>query len=89
MMRIKEGYVIKDVAGSKVVLPIGERQADLRGIITFNDVGADVFVMLDGTNSVEEIVRKIAKDYEAPYEVVEADVKNLIEKMRAQGLIEE
>ncbi len=88
-MKIKEGFILKDVAGSKVVLPIGERQAEIKGIITFNEVGAEVFNMLDGTNSVEEIVRKIAKDYEAPCDTVQADVNNLIEKMKAHGLIEE
>ncbi len=88
-MRIKDGFVIRDVAGSKVVLPIGERQLELKGIITFNEVGAEVFNMLDGTNSVEEIVRKIAKDYEVPYDTVNADVNKLIEKMKAHGLIED
>jgi hypothetical protein len=88
-MKIKSGFVMKDVAGSKVVLPLGERRLDLNGIITFNDVGAEVFNMLDGTNSVEEIVAKIAKDYEVSTEIVEADVNELIEKMKANGLVED
>ena len=88
-MKIKDGFIMKNVAGSNVVLPLGERQEEVKGIITFNDVGADVFNMLDGTNSVEAIVTKIAKDYDAPYETVEADVNKLIEKMRVHGLIEE
>ena len=88
-MKIKSGYILKDVAGSKIVMAIGEESTKFNGIITFNEVGAEVFTMLDGTNSVEEIVTKIAKDYEAPYEVVAEDVNALIEKMRNQGLIED
>ena len=88
-MKIKDGFIMKNVAGSNVVLPLGERQDEVKGIITFNDVGAEVFNMLDGTNSVEQIVAKIASNYDAPYETVEADVNKLIEKMRTQGLIEE
>lgn len=88
-MKIKDGFIMKNVAGSNVVLPLGERQDEVKGIITFNDVGADVFNMLDGANSVEAIAKKIAKDYDAPYETVEADVNKLIEKMRVHGLIEE
>ena len=80
---------MKDVAGSKVVLPLGERQTEIRGIITFNDIGAEVFNMLDGTNSVEEIIAKIVKDYDAPYETVKSDVEKLIEKMRENGLVED
>lgn len=88
-MKIKDGFIMKDVAGSKVVLPLGERQTEIRGIITFNDIGAEVFNMLDGTNSVEEIIAKIVKDYDAPYETVKSDVEKLIEKMRENGLVED
>ena len=88
-MKIKSGYILKDVAGSKIVMAIGEESTKFNGIITFNEVGAEVFTMLDGTKSVEEIVAKIAKDYEAPYEIVAEDVNKLIEKMRNQGLIED
>lgn len=88
-MKIKDGFIMKDVAGSKVVLPLGERQTEIRGIITFNDIGAEVFNMLDGTNSVEEIIAKIVKDYDAPYETVKSDVEKLIEKMRQNGLVED
>ncbi len=88
-MKIKDGFIMKDVAGSKVVLPLGERQTEIRGIITFNDIGAEVFNMLDGTNSVEEIIAKIVNDYDAPYETVKSDVEKLIEKMRQNGLVED
>ena len=88
-MKIKDGFIMKDVAGSKVVLPLGERQTEIRGIITFNDIGAEVFNMLDGTNSVEEIIAKILKDYDAPYETVKSVVEKLIEKMRENGLVED
>ena len=88
-MKIKDGYILKSVAGSNVVIATGMERMDFRGIITFNDTGAEIFNMLNGTYTVEEIIEKLAKDYETSYDVVKADVMNLIEKMRSQGLIEE
>ena len=88
-MKIKDGFILKDVAGSKIVIAIGEERFNFNGVITFNEVGADVFNMLDGSNSVEEIVAKISEEYNAPYEVVKTDVEKLIEKMRKHNLIEE
>lgn len=88
-MKIKDGYIMKEVAGNSVVIATGDERMDFRGIMMFNEVGTVVFNMLDGTNSVEEIVRAIAKEYDTPVETVEADVNKLIEKMKAQGLIEE
>lgn len=88
-MKIKEGYILKSVAGSNVVIATGLERMDFNGIITFNDTGAEVFNMLNGMYTVEEIVEKLVKDYEIPYDTAKTDVENLIEKMKAQGLIEE
>lgn len=88
-MKIKEGYILKDVAGAKIVIATGAQKMNFNGVMTFNSVGADVFNMLDGTNSVDDIAKKIAEDYNVPFERVKTDVENLINKMREHNLIEE
>ncbi len=88
-MKIKDGFILKDVAGSKIVIATGSAKLDFNGVITFNSVGADVFTMLDGSNSLEDIVSKISADYNADESVVKADVIKLIDKMKKHNLIEE
>ena len=88
-MKIKDGFILKDVAGSKIVIATGEQRMNFNGVITFNEVGAEVLNLLDGTNSVEDIVAKISSDYNAPVEIVKADIEKLIEKMKKHNLIEE
>ncbi len=88
-MKIKDGYILKEVAGAKIVIATGTQKMNFNGVMTFNSVGADVFNMLDGTNTVEDIAKKIADDYGVPYERVKTDVENLIKKMKEHNLIEE
>lgn len=88
-MKIKDGFILKDVAGSKIVIATGKQKLDFNGVITFNSVGADVFMLLDGTNTVEDIVKKISEDYDVSAEIVQTDVERLIEKMRKYNLIDE
>ncbi len=88
-MKIKEGFILKDVAGSKIVIATGAQRMNFNGVITFNEVGAEVFTMLNGTNSVDDIVSKISADYNVDCNVVKADVEKLIDKMRMHNLIEE
>ena len=88
-MKIKDGFILKNVAGSKIVIATGEQRMSFNGVITFNDVGAEVFNLLDGNHSLEDIVVKISTDYDAPVEVVRADIEKLIEKMRKHNLIDE
>ena len=88
-MKIKDGFILKDVAGSKIVIATGAQRINFNGVITFNDVGAEVFNMLDGTNSVEDIISKISADYNVDSNRVKNDVEKLIEKMRKHNLIDE
>ena len=88
-MKIKDGYILKDVAGAKIVIATGAQKFNFNGVMTFNSVGADVFNMLDGTNSVDDIVNKIAEDYGVSVERVATDVENLIKKMKEHNLLDE
>ncbi len=88
-MKIKDGYILKDVAGEKIVIATGEQKLNFNGVMTFNSVGADVFNMLDGTNSVEDIANKISQDYGVSVERVKTDVENLIKKMKEHNLLDE
>lgn len=88
-MKIKDGYILKKVAGENIVIATGEARLSFNGIITFNEVGAEVFTRLDGTRSIKQIVDEIALLYNAPKDVIEKDINKLIEKMRNHGLIEE
>lgn len=88
-MKIKDGYILKKVAGENIVIATGDARLSFNGIITFNEVGAEVFTRLDGTRTLEQITNEIASIYNAPAEIIAADIKRLTEKMKKQGLLEE
>jgi hypothetical protein len=88
-MKIKDGFILKDVAGSKIVIATGEARLSFNGVITFNSVGAEMFNLLDGTNAPEEIVEKIASDYNVDTGIVKRDFDALIEKLRKHNLLDE
>ncbi len=88
-MKIKDGYILKEVAGAKIVIATGAQKLNFNGIMTFNSVGADVFNLLDGNHSVDEIAEIISKNYEAPVEIVKTDIENLIIKMKSHNLIDD
>lgn len=89
MIKIKDGYILKKVAGENIVIATGEARLSFNGIITFNEVGAEVFTRLDGTRTLSQITDEIAAIYNAPKELIKADIEKLVEKMRSNGLLEE
>lgn len=88
-MKIKDGYILKKVAGENIVVATGEARLSFNGIITFNEVGAEVFTRLDGTRTMCQIADEIAALYNAPKEKISADIEKLVEKMKNHGLLEE
>ena len=88
-MKIKDGFILKDVAGSKIVIATGEAKLSFNGVITFNSVGAEIFEMLDGKNTPEDIIAKISSEYAVDSATVERDFNALVEKLRAHKMLED
>ena len=39
-MKLKDGFLLKEIAGSWVVVPVGEQVVDFQMMITLNETGA-------------------------------------------------
>lgn len=88
-MKIKEGFILKDVAGSKIVIATGKERMSFNGVITFNSVGAEIFELLDGTNTPEKIVEEISREYNVDSAIVKKDFEALVEKLRKHNMLDE
>lgn len=88
-MKIKDGFILKDVAGSKIVIATGAERLNFNGVMTFNDVGAYIFNLLDGSNTQEDIAGKIKAEYNVEAEIAERDVETFLNKLRKYNLLDE
>ena len=59
-MKIKDGYIIREVAGSNIVVPIGDEQMSFGGIMTLNPVGAFIWKLLE--NGADPNYPKLGKE---------------------------
>ncbi|HEU4640820.1 MAG TPA: PqqD family protein [Gemmatimonadaceae bacterium] len=55
---------------------------------TLNAVGGRVWALLGEGCTVPEIIRRLAAEYDAPAEVIAADVAALLERMTRSALVE-
>lgn len=86
-MKIKDGYLLRKVAGSYIVVPIGEGIIDFSGVITLNEVGAFIWESLEEDITEEELVEMILDEYDIDEETAEKDVKEYISSLKGAGLI--
>lgn len=88
-MKIKEGYILRNVAGSFVVVPIGEATLEFNGMMNLNETGAFLFEkMIDGINR-DDLIKALTDEYDVDDETAAEDVDAFIEKVKEQDLFEE
>lgn len=87
-MKIKEGYILREVAGSHVVLPLGEATIDFNGMASLNDTGLFLFQKMQEDVTEDELVKALLDRYDIDEESARKDVENFVNKIKGAGIIE-
>lgn len=87
-MRIKDGFVLREVAGTFVIISTGSENLDFKGVITVNEVGALIWKGVEAGKSKDEIVEKILSEYDVQKEVASADMDEFLEQLISKNIIE-
>ena len=87
-MRIKNGFVIREIAGECVVVALGEASKIFNGIIKLNETGRIIWDMLSKGSEKHEIVDAILQEYDADRETVEADFDRFAETLKGANILE-
>ena len=86
-MKIKDGLLIRDIAGEHVVIDASEG-VDFSKMAMASDTAVSVIkAMQQGVCTAEELAKRLADEYEVTEEEALADVKELIEEMERQGIL--
>lgn len=86
-MKIKLEFVLREIAGDILLVPAGKTALDLNGMLTLNEVGAEIWRMLPEVQSEEEIVGRLLRDYDAEPAQVRADVSDFLGHLRELGIV--
>lgn len=87
-MKIREGFLLRNVARNNVVVPIGQATLDFNGMMSLNETGAFIFSkMLDGTTK-EQLIEDLISEYEVERKIAQKDVDDFIKKVEGEGLLE-
>ena len=86
-MRIKNGFVLREVAGQVMVIATGEASKDFHGMIKLNATGKLIWTGVQEGLSVEEIAKKLQELYEVSLEKAIEDTEAFIEQMKEMEFI--
>lgn len=86
-MKIKEGFLLRKVAGETVVLPVGG-ELDLNMMITLNDTGAFLWEQLESETDENELVAALLAEYDVDEATAKKSVAAFVKKLNENGFLE-
>lgn len=88
-MKIKEGFLLRTLGESHVVVPVGQAALDLRGMITLNGTGAFLWKELETSKTEDELVAALTTTYDVDEALAGRDVTVFAELLRSHGLLDD
>lgn len=88
-MKIREGFVLREICGEKVVSPEGFRSVNFSKLITLNATAAWLWENLEGKDfTPESMADMLVSQYDVDKERALADSKALCDKWLEIGIVE-
>ena len=87
-MKLREGFALRQVADTWVVMPLGEKSVDFNGMLTLNDTGAILWQALEKGGDRDALADALVAEYDVSREVVLSDVDAFVAKLIDAGCME-
>lgn len=85
-MKLKEGFILRQVAGETVVIPSGD-EMDLNLMITLNDTGKFLWGLLERGAEEAELVQALLKEYDVDEATARVGVERFVGKLNDNGFL--
>ncbi len=87
-MKIKENFMLRKVADTYVVVPVGDAVSEFNGMINLNEAGAFLWQLLENDVTAEQVVAGLLEKYEVDEAIAKQDVDKFIAELKSANLLE-
>lgn len=89
MMKISKEFILREIAGEYILVPVGKTALTFNGLVTVNEVGALIWGMLEKGSDVSTIVNGILDEYDVGEQTATADVLEFISYLKSNNIIDD
>lgn len=86
-MKLKEEFITQDIDDVQFLVPVGA--VDFSGVVRSNKTAAFIVNMLKTDTTMDAIVDAMCSKYDAPREMIAADVAGILDTLRGINAIDE
>lgn len=88
-MKIKDGYVLRQVAGNSIVIAVGDEALNFNGIITINGAGTFLWEKLINGADKDTLLRAMLSEYDIDEATASADIDEFLLRLKNADLLTE
>ncbi|MBQ1659836.1 MAG: PqqD family protein [Clostridia bacterium] len=85
-MKLNKNFLVHKTDKETIVVPTGK--AEFSGVVKGNQTLGTILDLLKKDTTIEKIVDSMLKEYDAPREVIEKDVRTTVSRLREIGAID-
>ncbi|MGN1182168.1 MAG: PqqD family protein [Faecalibacillus sp.] len=78
-MKVKDGFVLREICGENIVIPTGEATMQFNGLMTINEVGVSLWKLLNSNVSFDDLVKGILDEYDIDEDTARNDIQEFID----------
>lgn len=86
-MKIKDGYILREVAGSFIVVAVGDAVKEFNGVVNLNGTGAFLWKILEKGATQDELLKQLLEEYDVDEKTAKEDIQIFVNKLQEAKLV--
>ena len=86
-MKVKNNLMLREIAGSWIIVPVGEMVVEFNGLMNLSESGAYLWKKLTEGAEMNELVSGLLAEYHVDEETAKADVEEFVIQLQEKGLL--
>ena len=87
-MKIKPGFIVKEVAGDYCIVPADDRFLDFGAMIITNETGAFLFGLMQKEFTFDSVAESLCREYDVDFDTALADVREFAATLSEKEILE-
>lgn len=88
-MKIKSGFILREIVGEYLVMPTGDNIGKYNGTIVLNEVSAFVWKQLQNPICYDDLLKAILEEYDVDAETAKKDLDALLARLQEYDVIDQ
>lgn len=80
-MKIDKNFVLREIAGEYIIIPTGRTALEFNGLITVNEVGMELWKMLQEDVTFDDLLNGILEEYDVDENAAREDIQEFLDRL--------